>query len=164
MLLFAAALAHGDALEVSALLRGDMLILEAHGVSRDVVLQTLEDGLRSMLRFEVRVFEPGRWRMRETSSTTHTHTISRDPFRNAVYMDVPSGDRIDLTDAAWFDAFRRAAVPLAEVPAVGSELRVRAVWDPVLLIPGFRFLRLFRPGLRHTGPWTVLKIESQVEL
>ncbi|MFW6362604.1 MAG: hypothetical protein ACOC0D_02055 [Spirochaeta sp.] len=152
--------AASDTLEVSTAIQDDILIIEVQGISRDSLFTTLKKGMRTRLSFELEIYLHSVFQQRVLFDYKRTHILRYDPFENRMIMYAEPGDRAEFGLDSWFDAFRRTTMSigqdvLQEIPE-GSEIRIRAVWDPVLLIPGFRFLRMIVPGLRRTGPWTVI--------
>ena len=142
---------------VSAELDDGVLQLRAEGVPVRQLERALEDGLRTMLRFEAQMRVRRMWRWQTVRSADAGYIARLDPFDGTVELKCLSGHAHTFSRDEWYDHFVTARIIMnGEIPESG-EIRVRAVWDPVLLIPGLRFLRVIIPGMRRNGPWVTVQ-------
>lgn len=142
-------------------LTNSTLQLQAAGVTADRVIENLEKGYRTILAFEVQLIDPDRvvgdvlWEHRVQ------HVLSYDPFEDVMYLEEHAGQEVAIAGRRWYRRFVLTSIDMSEATLSelrkGMLLRARAVWEPIYLIPGLRFLTAFVPGLQQTGPWTELR-------
>ncbi|GAB6089185.1 hypothetical protein [Spirochaeta dissipatitropha] len=139
-------------------LEGSRISIQSQGIDRELIEQNLARGLRTIIRYELEVFDPGRPARNAVRNESRGYILGYDPFLEQVHISRLSGPRIETGGQDWSAIFSNIEFDCDYCP--GHDIRVRVVWDPVFLVPGFRFLRSVFPGLRKTSPWVDLKIEG----
>lgn len=140
-------------------LEGSRISIQTQGIDQELIEQNLARGLRSIIRYELEVFDSSYPARNAVRSESMGYILGYDPFLEQIHISSLSGSRIEANDQDWSAIFSSFEFDCER--CLDYDIRVRVVWDPVFLIPGFRFLRSVFPGLRKTSSWVDVKIEGE---